>query len=60
MILVNQHSKKNQSQTIGVYACNSSMNIQKLNFAIEGYTDSVGSDKSNQLLSERRANAVKD
>ena len=30
------------------------------NFALEGYTDSVGSDKSNQLLSERRANAVRD
>ncbi|MCB0444810.1 MAG: OmpA family protein, partial [Gelidibacter sp.] len=29
-------------------------------FAIEGYTDSVGSAKSNQLLSERRANAVRD
>jgi outer membrane protein OmpA-like peptidoglycan-associated protein len=32
----------------------------KADFAIEGYTDSVGSDKSNQLLSERRANAVRD
>ena len=30
------------------------------NFAIEGHTDSVGSSKSNQLLSERRANAVRD
>ncbi|OBX26701.1 thrombospondin type 3 repeat-containing protein [Gelidibacter algens] len=29
-------------------------------FALEGYTDSVGSEKSNQLLSERRANAVRD
>ncbi len=29
-------------------------------FAIEGHTDSVGSAKSNQLLSERRANAVRD
>jgi outer membrane protein OmpA-like peptidoglycan-associated protein len=29
-------------------------------FVIEGHTDSVGSDKSNQLLSERRANAVRD
>lgn len=29
-------------------------------FVIEGYTDSVGAAKSNQLLSERRANAVKD
>ena len=27
---------------------------------IEGHTDSVGTEKSNQLLSERRANAVKD
>ncbi len=32
----------------------------RANFVIEGYTDSVGSDKSNQLLSERRANAVRD
>lgn len=29
-------------------------------FAIGGHTDSVGSAKSNQLLSERRANAVRD
>ena len=29
-------------------------------FTIEGHTDSVGSSKSNQLLSERRANAVRD
>jgi len=29
-------------------------------FTIEGHTDSVGSEKSNHLLSERRANAVKD
>ena len=32
----------------------------KANFDIEGHTDSVGSEKSNQLLSERRANAVRD
>lgn len=32
----------------------------KASFTIEGHTDSVGSEKSNQLLSERRANAVKD
>ena len=30
------------------------------NFILEGYTDSVGSARSNQLLSERRANAVRD
>lgn len=30
------------------------------NFTIEGHTDSVGSKSSNQLLSERRANAVRD
>jgi outer membrane protein OmpA-like peptidoglycan-associated protein len=29
-------------------------------FSIEGHTDSVGAAKSNQLLSERRANAVRD
>ena len=29
-------------------------------FIIEGHTDSVGTDQSNQLLSERRANAVRD
>jgi outer membrane protein OmpA-like peptidoglycan-associated protein len=29
-------------------------------FVIAGHTDNVGSDKSNQLLSERRASAVKD
>ena len=32
----------------------------KADFAIEGHTDSVGSESSNQLLSERRANAVRD
>ncbi len=32
----------------------------KANFVIEGHTDSVGTDKSNQLLSEKRAVAVKD
>ena len=32
----------------------------KANFTIEGHTDSVGSKSSNQLLSERRANAVMD
>ncbi len=32
----------------------------KADFHIDGHTDSVGSDKSNQLLSERRANAVRD
>lgn len=32
----------------------------KADFSIEGHTDSVGAAKSNQLLSERRANAVKD
>jgi outer membrane protein OmpA-like peptidoglycan-associated protein len=32
----------------------------KADFSIEGHTDSVGSEKSNQLLSERRANAVRD
>ncbi len=32
----------------------------KASFDIEGHTDSVGSEKSNQLLSERRAHAVRD
>ena len=32
----------------------------KASFAIEGHTDSVGSKSSNQSLSERRANAVRD
>ena len=32
----------------------------KASFTIEGHTDSVGSATSNQLLSERRANAVHD
>ena len=32
----------------------------KANFIIEGHTDSVGTDKSNQILSERRAHAVLD
>jgi|UniRef100_UPI004049E28F outer membrane protein OmpA-like peptidoglycan-associated protein len=32
----------------------------KADFYIDGHTDSVGSDKSNKLLSERRANAVRD
>jgi outer membrane protein OmpA-like peptidoglycan-associated protein len=30
------------------------------NFVIEGHTDSVGSNASNQLLSGRRANSVRD
>jgi outer membrane protein OmpA-like peptidoglycan-associated protein len=29
-------------------------------FHIDGYTDSVGAEKSNQILSERRANTVRD
>lgn len=32
----------------------------KADFYIDGHTDSVGSDKSNQLLSERRSAAVRD
>ncbi len=32
----------------------------KANFDIEGHTDSTGSNRTNQLLSERRANAVRD
>jgi outer membrane protein OmpA-like peptidoglycan-associated protein len=32
----------------------------KASFTIEGHTDSVGSERSNQILSERRANAVRD
>jgi OOP family OmpA-OmpF porin len=32
----------------------------RASFTIEGHTDSVGSEKSNQILSERRANAVRD
>ncbi|HEV7551397.1 MAG TPA: OmpA family protein [Candidatus Angelobacter sp.] len=31
-----------------------------LNLAVEGYTDSTGSDELNQKLSEQRANAVRD
>jgi len=30
------------------------------NFSIDGYTDSVGPESSNQILSERRANTVRD
>jgi len=30
------------------------------NFSLEGHTDSVGAKSSNKLLSERRANAVRD
>ena len=32
----------------------------KANFTIEGHTDSTGSEATNQLLSEKRANAVMD
>lgn len=32
----------------------------KAKFSLDGYTDSVGAAKSNKLLSERRANAVRD
>ena len=32
----------------------------RADFSIDGHTDSVGSKKTNQLLSERRANAVRD
>jgi outer membrane protein OmpA-like peptidoglycan-associated protein len=34
--------------------------LPKLEFAIEGYTDDVGSDTRNQTLSEQRAKAVRD
>ena len=32
----------------------------KAKFSIDGYTDSVGNASSNQILSERRANTVRD
>jgi OOP family OmpA-OmpF porin len=35
-------------------------NYPAANFLVEGHTDNVGSDKSNQKLSEERANAVKE
>ena len=35
-------------------------NYPNASFVVEGHTDNVGSDKSNQKLSEDRANAVKD
>jgi outer membrane protein OmpA-like peptidoglycan-associated protein len=35
-------------------------NYPKASFVVEGHTDSVGSEKSNQKLSEARANAVKE
>ncbi len=35
-------------------------NTQVSNIVIDGYTDRLGSDKYNQKLSEKRANAVKD
>jgi outer membrane protein OmpA-like peptidoglycan-associated protein len=36
------------------------LNYPKLQLAVEGHTDSIGSDEFNQLLSEKRANAVRD
>jgi len=33
--------------------------LDELNFVLEGHTDAVGSHEYNQILSERRANAVK-
>ncbi len=61
-ILFDSGKSSFQEQT---YAALQAMNVifknyPKAKFALSGYTDSVGKASSNQLLSERRVNAVRD
>ena len=59
LILVKHHSKKKLMEVLQAMVA-IFKEYPKLISAIEGHTDSVGSKATNQALSERRANAVRD
>jgi len=61
-ILFDSGKSSFQSQTLPVLASMNAIfkDYPTAKFALGGYTDSYGSLKSNQLLSERRVNAVRD
>ena len=53
-------SIKDQSEAVLVNITAILKEYPNSRFHIDGYTDSVGAAKSNQILSERRANTVRD
>ncbi|MFD0965154.1 OmpA family protein [Pseudofulvibacter geojedonensis] len=61
-ILFNSGKSSFKDQTVEVLKAMNAIfkEYPQSKFALEGHTDSAGSAKSNQLLSERRANAVRD
>ena len=61
-ILFNSGKSSFQQETYSVLTTIAAILIEypKADFSIGGHTDSTGSASSNQLLSERRANAVRD
>jgi len=61
-ILFNSGKSSFKSETASVLQAMTAIfkEYPKANFSIEGHTDSDGAKSSNQLLSERRASAVRD
>ena len=56
---VNKSTLKNESMGTIIYVAEMMKKHSELSFVIEGHTDSDGQDDFNQLLSEQRANTVK-
>ena len=61
-ILFNSGKSSFKNETYEILQAMSSIlnKYPEVDFSIEGYTDSVGNEESNRLLSVRRANAVRD